>query len=98
MRKHLLELMHISGGQTRRCGERTDLFASDLGLPQCAEHHVGMLHLPAAGPLALQAAQGVFGAHAIPLRYPGHGLQAGETIKLINGAIKQAGLIKCICT
>lgn len=76
--------MHISGSLTRRHGERTDLFASDLGLPQRAEHHVGMLQLPAAGPLALQAAQGVFGTHAVPLRYPGHCLQAGEIMKESN--------------
>lgn len=69
--------MHVSGTLTRRHGWRTDLFASDLGLPQRAEHHVGVLHLPAVGPLALQAAQRVFGTHAVPLRYPGHCLEAG---------------------
>lgn len=71
-------MMHVSGSVTRRRGERTDLFVSDLGLPQRAEHHVGVLHLPAVGPLALQAAQRVFWTHAVPLRYPGHCLEAGE--------------------
>ncbi|TNN82398.1 hypothetical protein EYF80_007233 [Liparis tanakae] len=41
-----------------------DLFASDLWLPQRAEHHVGVRYLLAVGPLALQAAQGL-------LRVPG---------------------------
>lgn len=34
----------------------TDLSASDLWLPQCAEHHVCVLYLLSVGPLALQPA------------------------------------------
>lgn len=38
----------------------SDLFLSDLWLPQCAEDHICALYLFGVGPLALQPAQGIF--------------------------------------
>lgn len=59
-------LLHRAGVQT----SVPDLFASDFRLPQRAEHHVSVLHLFCTGPLAVQAAQGVFFGHTVSLRYP----------------------------
>lgn len=38
----------------------SDLFLSDLWLPQCAEDHICTLYLLGVGPLALQPAQSIF--------------------------------------
>lgn len=48
----------------------SDLFSSDLWLPQCAEDHVCTLYLLGIRPLALQPAQSVFWAHTVSLCYP----------------------------
>lgn len=80
----------LASGQHVERGESPHLFASDLWLPQRAEHHVGTLHLPRVGPLALQAAQSIFRTHTVPLRYPGHCLEGGGKKEESNRGYKTA--------